>query len=384
MNRRAALLLLCLLPGSARADIADLHKPILAVWSAQVGPDGTSWCRHCDRFWEDYRENARFRESLKARFRVVYVNADRRRLEGTLLRGITALPTFDAAGRRVTGFTNESDLLERLGVPWVEPYQRSPETRPPAAQPPERSLPSLPPPVGDPPQIEPHNEPLVDSRPTAPVEPDVKPVESAPQEPADEQHQSTPAPAAGPGVSSAPVAPQSGGSWVAGAATTVGGLLWGPAGAAAASIATGAISWIIARRKRPAGGTLPEPVEASVPARDCLACGAYRDRLALLNRQITEEREQFTREMERIGGELEAANAEGAQTETRFVRVPVSDDAGEAYREAIRRVAELNPRAVSLLNQLESTAAQLLHGRKAKRGDAVPESKPGLWSDQED
>jgi hypothetical protein len=54
------------------------------------------------------------------------------------------------------------------------------------------------------------------------------------------------------------------------------------------------------------------------------------------------------------------------ETQTRFVRVPVTNKEGEAYREAIRRVVELNPKLEFFASQIQSTMEQLLHGANVK------------------
>ena len=190
MTRRTALLWITLslagglLPARAAADVAELHRPILAVWSAQVGPEGTSWCRHCDRFWQDFRENDAFHDALCSRYRVVYINADRRRLEGTLLQGITALPTFTAPGRRIVGYTSPADLLARLELPALAP-ERQPD-RPsfpslpqspsaPPAQPPATLPPPAVPQVPDLPDEPPSEEPTTDQKLPEAAAPDERP-----------------------------------------------------------------------------------------------------------------------------------------------------------------------------------------------------------------
>ena len=360
----------------AVAGLAEMHQPILAVWSAQVGPEGTSWCRHCDRFWQEYRENAAFRAALRSRYRVVYVNADRRRLEGTLLRGITALPTFVAPDRRVTGFTSSADLLARLGIP----ADAAPTTfhEPPATL-----------------QEEEPADAFVDSAsadgaaersedPGGQV-PDVPVVNDSGTDETGHQN-----------ASSAQVAVQtrepqpvfSLSAAITALAKPVALYLGGPLAAAA----VGAAGWWWGRRRRrsspeTAAGGNSRQTEGSIggqsSASTCILCGHYRQRLELLQRQHAEQRDQLHGRIEQLQHDMEAAEAvAGPATETRYVRVPVTDQEGEAWREAVRRVAERNPRAIPLLNTVESTASQLLHGRRVKAGSGEPtEAKPGLWSE---
>ena len=73
------------------------------------------------------------------------------------------------------------------------------------------------------------------------------------------------------------------------------------------------------------------------------------------------------------------AEPAAVKTETKFV-VRESDVEGEAYKEAIRRVAnahrELQPEVIDLLKQVESAATQLAHGQRVSRRPAsVPASE---------
>lgn len=66
----------------------------------------------------------------------------------------------------------------------------------------------------------------------------------------------------------------------------------------------------------------------------------------------------------------------GLRTETEFVRVEVSDEEGEAYREAMRRVGKRDDRFAGVMEQIESSKKQILHGRKVEQRLRSAEIKP--------
>lgn len=164
--RRLLLVLLVLLAcvlafrSRASADVRELHRPILAVWSSAGAQQGNSRCGPCNYFWNDYyRDVPSFRASLDRVYRVVYVDADQRFVEGTLLKGITSMPTFIAPDRRLVGYEDKDGipahrrLLHALGVAW-QPVQPPPPRTPQQTAPPQ-------------PQISQQNQPLADSAETA-------------------------------------------------------------------------------------------------------------------------------------------------------------------------------------------------------------------------
>lgn len=135
----------------------------------------------------------------------------------------------------------------------------------------------------------------------------------------------------------------------------------------------------------------PAPAEPITPAASgnspatpgrCAVCDQLRQTLEQQSTAASAEQARLRAELDRTAGQLEQATAEGVKTETRYVRVPVPDPEGECFREALRRVAERQPSAIGILNQVESAAAQLLHGHRVKtQAGAAPDAKPGIWSD---
>lgn len=71
------------------------------------------------------------------------------------------------------------------------------------------------------------------------------------------------------------------------------------------------------------------------------------------------------------------------KTETRFVRVPETDQESEAYREAMRREAALEPKLAPYVERIEATKSQLLHGSKAAQSLAA-DSRFGIgWQENQ-
>lgn len=52
------------------------------------------------------------------------------------------------------------------------------------------------------------------------------------------------------------------------------------------------------------------------------------------------------------------------KTDTEYVRVPVTDPEGEAYREAARRLVGLTPALATYMEQLEAVKSELLRGQQ--------------------
>ena len=135
------------------------------------------------------------------------------------------------------------------------------------------------------------------------------------------------------------------------------------------------------QREKPAAPG-PAWAEGLQPVQRCTVCDQLRQRLDQQQQAATAEQQRLRAELDHTASRLEQATAEGVKTQTRYVRVPVADPEGEAFREALRRVAERQPSAVGLLNQVEAAAAQLLHGHRVKtQAGAAPDAKPGIWSD---
>jgi hypothetical protein len=59
-----------------------------------------------------------------------------------------------------------------------------------------------------------------------------------------------------------------------------------------------------------------------------------------------------------------AVHTHSERTENRYTRVPVTDPEGEAYREAMRKEAELTPQLAPYLERLEASKQQILHGKR--------------------
>lgn len=74
-------------------------------------------------------------------------------------------------------------------------------------------------------------------------------------------------------------------------------------------------------------------------------------------------------------------HAQQERTRLEFVRLNVPDAAGEAYREAIKRVSSLYPTHSTLFAQIEGAAQQLLDGKKAADRGVAVEVKPGWKTD---
>lgn len=55
------------------------------------------------------------------------------------------------------------------------------------------------------------------------------------------------------------------------------------------------------------------------------------------------------------------------KTNTEYVRVPVTDPEGEAYREAARRLVSLTPGLAPHVEQLEAVKNQLLQGQQVQQ-----------------
>lgn len=289
----------------ASADVRELHRPILAVWSTPGSQEGNSRCGGCNKFWNDYyRDVPGFRESLDRVYRVTFVDADQRFLEGTVLRGITSVPAFAAPDRTLLGYGDKDGipahrrLLHALGVAW-QPVQPPPQRTPPQTAPAQ-------------PQISQQNQPLADSAETsalselrqeaadlrqqiaqieeqgrdcAELKERLQHVENW-QEAANKDQQGRSVPVNGSGAAddktltdtaqNAAAAATEGGSTAGTAANTatttaddrslwqtavqtVAGVLWGPPGAIAAMAGTSLIGWWFGRKK-------PAPPADSQPA----------------------------------------------------------------------------------------------------------------------
>lgn len=72
----------------------------------------------------------------------------------------------------------------------------------------------------------------------------------------------------------------------------------------------------------------------------------------------------------------------GTQTETRFVTVPVVDQAAESLREAMRREVSVNPNAADIIARVMDVADKILKGRKALgRTQPATGEKQGMKND---
>lgn len=88
--------------------ISGESLPTLTVWTAD-------WCGPCRRFHHDLQTDPLFRGELERRFHVVLMPFEGNRSEASR-RGISQLPTFEVAGRRVLGYRSQQELLANLAV----------------------------------------------------------------------------------------------------------------------------------------------------------------------------------------------------------------------------------------------------------------------------
>jgi len=75
---------------------------------------------------------------------------------------------------------------------------------------------------------------------------------------------------------------------------------------------------------------------------------------------------KFPRE-ESSGGGGATVVVDRKETETEYVRVPATDPVGEAYKQALRRYVQANPKSQQAINGIETMAGQILHGMKVKK-----------------
>ncbi|MCA9117310.1 MAG: hypothetical protein KDA79_19705, partial [Planctomycetaceae bacterium] len=346
-----------------------------------------------------------FHDALCSRYRVVYINADRRRLEGTLLQGITALPTFTAPGRRIVGYTSPADLLARLELPALAP-ERQPD-RPsfpslpqspsaPPAQPPATLPPPAVPQVPDLPDEPPSEEPTTDQKLPEAAAPDERPPArpqagnrefNAPQSPSvPAQPLPDPAPPAEPADAAVhlPEVDSPGSAPRSAEAPSGGTPADRPASTPAAPSSRkpvelpAVVTWLA----RPVALYFGGPLAAAAVGAVGWWWGRRQQRRSARPQNHYTDHPLPAQPAPPRNADPAISLSSEPRTETRYVRVPVADQEGEAWREAVRRMAELHPGAVPLLNTLESTATQLLHGRRVTSGSSsIPQAKPGLWTD---
>ncbi|WP_437202294.1 hypothetical protein [Planctomicrobium sp. SH664] len=124
-------------PGSPGAVVPE-GIPVLTIWTAE-------WCLHCHRLRKDIATNVGFREELMARFTVRFRDVEHDPAAG-LEPPPVLLPAFDCGGKRLTGYHNPGELLERLrglSAPSFSPEPIDREPPPPLVAPPDVPLPSV-------------------------------------------------------------------------------------------------------------------------------------------------------------------------------------------------------------------------------------------------
>lgn len=139
--------------GGSALQAGPSPRPQLTVYTSR-------WCAPCQRFWQDYRTNARLRTALEQRFLITAIDVDQRP-ELARSRRIDAVPAFESPTQRVYGYEGADWLLSQLGldpaaappVPAAPvPAAPVPAAPVPAAPVPAAAVPPAPAPVADEPQ----------------------------------------------------------------------------------------------------------------------------------------------------------------------------------------------------------------------------------------
>ncbi|MEZ6058472.1 MAG: thioredoxin family protein [Planctomycetaceae bacterium] len=81
-------------------------RPKLTIYTSQ-------WCPPCRKFWTDFQNNPSFRQQLTSRYELIAIDTDRFP-EFARQQRVESVPLFDLAGSRITGYLNQTDLLQQL------------------------------------------------------------------------------------------------------------------------------------------------------------------------------------------------------------------------------------------------------------------------------
>lgn len=103
-------------------------RPSLYVYMSTIKPDGTSWCVPCAMFYRDFWGDESFANSIRAKYRIVHVNADEQR-DAARRSNVSELPAFICGTYRIVGYKGKAWLAAQLNLDW-QPVQPRPPTSP--------------------------------------------------------------------------------------------------------------------------------------------------------------------------------------------------------------------------------------------------------------